>query len=836
MRWSLDLIKRAYRGARGTRGIETLHQDLRYAWRGLLAERRFTLVVVLSLALGIGANTAAYTLLHAALLRALPVPEPDRLVELTVYSVEGDLSNNFGYPLYEELREALRPYAVVAALYPQRLNRVTVDGQSVERAVVEAVSANYFRMLRLGAVEGRLLMDSDDSAGGGQAVAILSSAYRDRRFGSGASIVGQTIMIEEKPYTIAGVAASGFAGVEAQARTEIWLPLTAMLPPQWLTSNGSRIFSFMGRLDRDADAAQAAAAADVVYRRYVEGELLAGARTPALRALYASSHIRLRPAAAGLSSLGREYRRPLQILMVSVAIILLLCCANVANLMLARQRTREREFAVRLSLGAGSGRLARQLLTESLLLGSIGALLGLVFAYWGSPFLLRLLPERRIPVALDLTPDAGVFVFTTIVGLLSAVVVGVAPARRAAKTDAGLSLMHNTRTVLRPRMGRAIVIAQLAGSLVLVVTALLMAQTLRNLRVADLGFRPQHVFAFDLSVPSTFPKPAKAALYDRIIDRLTASPGIMGVTYSRESVYSPGGWAGAARMPDQTGKPDRQVCLMRVGPDFFDTLGIARASGRVFEPDDHRAAGRVTVINETMARYFFGETSAVGRTLFMSAEQDADYEVIGVVKDVRHYGLRERACGGRAAYVPADSATPAGTFMVRGTIPPADLQRIVREELREAGSVVLFERLRPLEADVANLAAPERMVGRLAIGFALLALVIAAVGLYGVISYGVSQRTSEIGLRAALGAAPGALTRMVLRDAFLLVGAGVALGLPAAIAGVRILRSLLFGVSATDPTTNILAALILGAIALGAAWLPARRAAAVDPATALRNA
>jgi ABC-type antimicrobial peptide transport system permease subunit len=274
---------------------------------------------------------------------------------------------------------------------------------------------------------------------------------------------------------------------------------------------------------------------------------------------------------------------------------------------------------------------------------------------------------------------------------------------------------------------------------------------------------------------------------------------------------------------------------MRVGPGFFDTVGITRASGRVFEADDHRAARRVTVINETMARRYFGQMSPVGRTLYMSAEVDADYEVIGVVKDVRHYGVRERACGGRAAYVPGDSAAPAGTFMVRGTIPPADLQRIVREELRQVSNSVLFERLRPLEADVANLVAPERMVGLLAITVALLALTIAAVGLYGVVSYGVSQRTSEIGLRAALGAAPGALARMVLRDAFVLVFAGVALGLPVTLASVRILGSLVFGVTPIDPTTCAAAAAVLTAVAALAAWLPARRAAGVDPATALRN-
>jgi predicted permease len=832
----LDQIKEACRDVRGTRGIEILLQDVRYAWRGLVAQPAFTMVVVLSLALGIGANTTAYTLIHAALLRALPVPDPDRLVELTVYDAEGDRSNNFGYPLYEELREALQPYAVTAALYSQRLNRVSIDGQGVERAVVEVVSANYFGMLQLGAADGRLLVDADDAVAGDVAAAVVSSAYRDRRFGVEAPVIGQTIAIEEKPYTIVGVVARGFDGVEAQARTDIWLPLRASLPERWLTSNGSMIFRYMARLQPGIDATQATAVVDLVYQRFLEGDVLPKLKDAAARAPYASRHLRLRPAPEGLSSLGHEYRRPLLILMGSVAIILLLCCANVANLMLARQRSREQEFAVRLSLGAGPGRLARQLLTESLFLGSIGTLLGLAVAYWSTPLLLQLLPDRRIPIALDVSPDARVFAFTAFVGLLSAIAVGLGPAWRAAKTDAGLSLSHNSRTVLRPRMGRVLVIAQLSGSLVLLVTALLMAQTLRNLRSADLGFHPEQLLAFELSMPATYPKPTKADLYDRILNKLSGSSGIDGVTYSRESVYSPGGWAGSARMPGQSGKPDRQVCLMRVGPGFFDTVGIKRASGRVFEPDDHRAARRVIVINETMARYFFGQESPSGRTLYMSAEQDADYEVVGVVKDVRHYGIRERACGGRAAYVPADAATPAGTFMVRGTIPLGDVQRIVRDELREVGGVVLLERLRPLEADVANLVARERMVGTLAIGFALLALAIAAVGLYGVMAYGVSQRTNEIGLRAALGAAPGTLTRMVLRDALLLVAAGVALGLPASVASVRILGSLLFGVAATDPTTIALAALVLAAIAGLAAWLPARRAAAIDPATALRNA
>ena len=815
--------------------METVLQDLTYAWRRLLADRASTLVVVVSLALGIGANTAAYTLVHAALLQALPVPNPERLVELTVYDASGERSNNYGYPLYRELRDALGPFAATAAVYPPRLNRISLDGAPVERAVVEAVSGNYFEMLQLKADAGRLLAEADDNLTGGQAVAVLSRGYRDRRFGARAEVVGRTVTIEEKPYAIVGVVAGAFEGVDAQSPTDVWVPIATALPLRWLTSNGSRIFSYVARLVPDRDPVQAGAAAELVYRRYLEQELLPSQRDAAGRAMYESTHLGLRPAAAGLASLGRAYRRPLTIVTGFVVIILLLCCANVANLMLARQQARRQEFALRLSLGAGPGRLARQLLTESLLLGLAGAFAGLVVAYWCGPLIVHLLPERRIPVSLDLTPDARVFAFTAILGLLSAIVIGLVPARRAAATDGRLTLSAYTRGITRAPLGRVLAVVQLAGSLVLLVTALLMARTLWNLNDVDLGFRPHELLTFEVSVPSTYSNAVKAALYDRIISRLAATPDVVGVTYSRESVYSAGGWAGAARLPDEPRGSDRQVCLMRVGPNFFDTVGIARAGGRVFEADDHRAARRVTVINETMARQFFGSTPAVGRLLFMSAEQSAEYEVVGVVPDVKHYGARERACGGRAAYVPADSAAPAGAFMVRTTIPTADLRRIVQDEIGPSGAGILLERLRPIDADVANLLARERMVERLAVGFALLALAIAAVGLYGVMAYGVGQRTNEIGLRAALGARPAMLMRMVLREAFLLVAAGIVFGLPAAIAATRMLGNLLFGIAATDVPTFAAAAIVLSTSGAIAAWLPARRAAAIDPLVAMRT-
>jgi predicted permease len=648
-------------------------------------------------------------------------------------------------------------------------------------------------------------------------------------------IVGRTLTVDDKPYTIVGVAAAGFDGLEAHALTDIWLPVTALLPPHWVTSYGSQVLTFMTRLRSDADRSQATAIADLTYRRYLDARVLPSLSST-VRPVFAGRHMRLRDASAGLSTIGLEYRRPLLILMGSVGVILLLCCANVANLLLARQRTREPEFAVRLSLGAKPGRLARQLLTETLFLTGLGALLGLALARWGSEALVRLLPESRVPIALDLTPDARVFAFATMIALLSAIGVGLVPAWRAARTNAGSTLTQHTRSVVRPRVSRSLVVAQLAGSLVLLVTALLMARTLQNLRLLDLGFSPAQVITFDVSLLRTFPAAAKAALYQRIVDRLEMAPGVEAATYSRESIYARGGSAGTAAVPGQEqAKADHAIALLTVGPRFFETTGIMRTRGRLFAADDHRPERFVTVINETTARYFFGTTDAIGRRLQMHQPGEPSHEVIGVVKDAQHYGAREQPCGGRVAYLPMDPTAAAGPFLVRGSIGATDLQRLVRDELSSVGETALLERLRALDTDVLGLIARERMVGRLAGGFALLALAIAAVGVYGLLAYAVSQRSGELGVRAALGAAPPVLRRMVLREALTLVLFGVSLGIPLAIATVRVLSTLLFGVSSADPTTFVGAVMVLAVTAAIAAWLPARRAATADPAGALRG-
>jgi predicted permease len=384
--------------------------------------------------------------------------------------------------------------------------------------------------------------------------------------------------------------------------------------------------------------------------------------------------------------------------------------------------------------------------------------------------------------------------------------------------------------------GRGLVTVQVAGSLALLVMAGLMVRTLQNLNATDVGFAPRGVTTFDLSFPQGFDAANKSPLYARLLDRFRSWPGVSGATYTQETVYNAGGWAGEVAGPVAAALPadQRQVALLRVGPDFFDVLGLHLVEGRAFSAADHAAGSRVIVVNERFSRRLFGNESAVGRSIDLSAAGVARYQIVGVVRDALHYGAREQPCGGRVAYFPIDRAAPGGAFFVRGSAPIADIARIASEEARATDAEIFVERVRPLQADVTAMIARERLVGLLAGALALLALTLAAVGLYGILSYGVTQRTAEIGLRAALGASPGLLARMVMGDATSVVVAGLALGAAAAWLATRLVTTLLFGVAPSDPRILGLAALTLGLIAACAAYLPARRAARVDPAVALR--
>jgi predicted permease len=814
--------------------VDDLGQDLRYACRGFATHRIIAAAIVVSLALGIGANTAVFTVIHAALLRPLPVDQPAALVQFVSYNAEGDQSSHFSYRLFTELRDATSPDVDVFAMVDQGLARLRMEGGVPERGIVEAVSSTYFRALRVPSSAGRVIEEGDDSLSGGNPVAVLSHTFWTVRFAQASDIVGTQIEIDGKPFVVVGVAAKGFDGTEAQSRTDIWVPLTTRLQRSWLSAPGTMIMRVMGRVGPAANRRQLEAAADVAYQRHLVAHFI-GTLPADVKSAFRDRHLRLRGAAAGLSTIGLSYRRPLVILMSAVAVILLLSCANVANLLLARQRAREREFAVRLSLGASRARLARQLLTETLLLAGTGALAGVILAWWGARALVRLLPDERIHVVFDLSPDATTLLFSVSLALIAALAVGAMPALGAARTPSE-SLTRTSRTVMHLRFGRSLVMVQVAGSLALLVVAGLMVRTLQNLAATDVGFAPRGVTTFDLSFPNGFAAHKKAPLYAHLVDRFDLLPGVSSVTYAEESVYNAGGWAGAVTGPAASAIPSdqRQVALLRVGPQFFETLGLHGVDGRAFSAADHVAGSRAIVVNERFSRHFFGNASPIGRWIDLDAAGVARHHIVGVVKDALHYGAREQPCGGRVAYLPIDTAAPGGAFFVRGSVPTTDVARIATEEARAIDGEIFVERVRLVQADVNAMIARERLVGFLASVLALLALILSAVGLYGIMSYGVSQRSAEIGLRAALGASPGILARMVLAEAGRMVIAGLMLGVVAASFGTRLVTTLLFGVRPADPAMVVLAAVALASVAAGSAYVPARRASRIDPAVALR--
>jgi predicted permease len=829
----LEQVREACRDVHRPRRLAELLQDLRHAGRGLRRTPALTLAIVLSLGLGIGANTAIYAVVRAALLRPLPVPSPQDLVQLKAFDASGDFDDSVSYQMFLALTEAVGRNGQVFAVNGAQRARVSTDADESEYAIVEAMSANAFQALGVPAAIGRVLVPSDDAISGGQPVAVLSHAYWVRRFAQRPDALDRTLRIGGIAYQIVGVAAPPFTGVDAGWRPDVWLPATARLPRRWLTMSGSKVLQVMARLDPDADRGQLDAAIDGAFRREWVDRVLP--TVPAdQRDLVRSRHLRFRPAASGLGSLGAQYRRPFAVLMASVAAILVLCCANVANLLLARHRVREREFAVRLSLGAGRGRLARQLLAESALLGSIGATLGLFLAWWGARALIGLLPETRVPLEFDVSPDRTVLLLTMALAAVSTLAVGVLPAWRAARTPL-FALARETRGTGRLPVARSLVVLQVGGSLTLLVLAALMGRTLDNLRTLDLGFVADRVATFDLSFPDRTSDADKAEVYARIVDRLGATSGISGVTYSFERVYDPGGWAGAVTGPvgDRAPATARSVALLRVGPRFFDVLGMRRLAGRSFTAADHDAGSRGIIVNETFARHFFGHASPVGQHVDLDVGSSESYEVLGVVRDAQHYGAREQPCGGRVAYFAIDPSKPGGSVFVRTTSSLADLDAAVRHELG-ARRGVMIDRLRPLDQDVHAMVGRERLVGFLSGGFALLALAIAAIGLYGLLAYSVSERRPELGLRAALGAEPRTLASLVLREAGGLIVMGGVLGLFGAVAATRLVATLLFGVGGLDPAAFLIASTLLLLVALMACYLPARRASRVDPTVALR--
>jgi len=834
-RGSLELSKEIVRSGGWESFVETCWQDLRFAVRVLRKSTSFTAIAVLTLALGIGANTAIFTLLHASLWTPLPVSDPKEIFHLMRSSSEGDFAgeSSYSYPLFQQFSEIASPWGEVFAtevVGPRKFGR---NGVSDQRIAGEAVSGNFFSVLKVGSIVGRVLEPQDDNVLGGKHVAVLSYAFWRRQFQFDASILGRAILYDETPYTVVGVARPGFTGIDQEVSVDVWVPATAAAADRvWRPDPNINWLRLLVRLHPGVDPMRAQAILEAAFRTHVADVLLPTA-SPRFKQMLEAQHITVRPAASGLATTGRKYEKPLIALFALVAVVLLISCANIANLVLARNAARHREIVVRLALGASRARIAWQLVTENLTLSLAGAFAGVLLSVWGTRVLVSLLPPSPLPMAFDLRPNFVVFSFTTGIAVATAVLFGLGPALRASREKLEMSLHGGQRVIGSTWSGRLLLAGQLALSLPLLVGAGLFVETLRNLEASDLGFHAENVVTFDVSYPKATSEDRLRQAYREIKQRLESHPGVIVASWS-PGVYGDGGWDGSV---DVIGNPspgkDNDVGLISAGPGFFEAIGLGLLQGRYLNSQDQAEKPPVAVVNESFARHYFGSESAIGQRIKLDFERQTVREIVGVVRDAKHYGVRARVW--RMVYLPV---WLGGSFFVRSNLNPQMLSGIIRADVAASDKVLHIDEIRPFEAVVNDMISPERLTALLSSAFGVLACLIAAIGLYGVVAYSVSRRTNEVGIRLALGAQRGDIRTLVLRQTLAVILCGVAIGIGGALVVVRLLSStingMLYGIKPTDISLFMGATISLIAIALLAAFLPARRASRVDPMVALR--
>ncbi|HXO18878.1 MAG TPA: ABC transporter permease [Thermoanaerobaculia bacterium] len=852
----LTQIAEECRDMRRTRWMENLLQDLRYAARTLRLSPAFTAVAVLSLALGIGANTAIFSLIDALLLRRLPVSEPQGLValgnpartgSLSEGSVRGDL---FSVPMYRELRDRNR---VFSGLFGSgRVGRLTVgldrSTAAPESARGRLVTGNYFAVLGVSALRGRVFTADEDKSPGSDPYVVISYDYWRRRFAADPGIVGRILRLNDYPFTVVGVTPPGFFGDVVGAATDVWVPL--MMQRQvnpgrdYLDKWDVSFLLLMGRLRPGVSIGQAGANVNGLFSQIVSSRA-GGAIAADFVPDPSEIHVEVTPGASGFSSLRQQFSRPLETLMAIVGLVLLIACASVANLLLERATGRQKELSVRLAVGAGRGRLVRQLLTESVLLAALGGALGVLVASWADTALLGLAGASR-SAALDLKPNLQVLAFTAAVSLLTGILFGLAPALRATRVELAPALKESSRSLAgagsgrRWPLGKVLVVAQFTLSLLLLMAAGLFLRTLVNLQRLDLGYRRDGLVVMRVDPVAAGYSGARLEVFSRqLLDRLKNVPAVSGVTLSENGVFSGTESSSSISFPGVSapapaGAPRDSVNYDRVGPDYFKVLGIPVLAGRGIGAEDRAGAPRVAVVNETLARFYFRGQSPLGKRLVEGPLSEQSYEIVGVAKDVRDHALRGEVP--RRFYTPllqSAESISAFNFELRTAEPTALLERL-RQTVRGFDPRLAILDLAPVGSLIDDSIGDERLVAKLAAVFGVLALALASIGLYGVISYTIARRTNEIGIRMALGARRQHVLWMVLRETLLLALAGVALGVPAVLVSARVVASRLYGLSASDPATLAAASGLLLLVAVVAGAIPGSRATRVDPTEALR--
>ena len=822
-------------------------QDLRYGLRTLATAPAFTLVVVLTLALGIGANTAIFSLTDQVLLRLLPVKAPDRLVMLDgPGAFQGRTFNRatFSYPMYRDFRDQNTVFDGVLARFPAPIT-LMADGQA-ERVSGELVSGNYFDVLGVRAHIGRTFTPDDDRTPGGHPIVMLSHHYWTRRFGADPRVLNRAVTLNGLPMTIVGVTPPGFYGIVVGENPDVMIPVAmkAQMTPTWddLQNRKSRWLTIMARLKDGVSREQAEASMNVLYRQINEQEINEIKNPSAtFRQRFVTKHLFLNAGAKGQSDLRNDFSTPILVLMGMVGLVLLIACANVANLLLARGAARQKEVAIRLALGASRGAIVRQRLVESLLLSGAGAALGLVFAWWTSSLLLRTLPFDEAARTLSAAPDARVVAFALAASLATAILFGLAPALQSTRPMLTTTLRDESGSVVggtgHARFRKSLVVAQVCLSVLLLAGAALFARSLYNLKTLNPGFQADQLLSFSINPALNGYPPARSlVVFQRLEEELARLPDVRAATAAVIPLMTNSDWSSTVKVEGYTPKEgeDMNPNVNGVGPGYFSTMGQPLITGREFTVKDGAGAPPVAIINETMAKYFFGRDNAVGRRIGWGRGKATDMEIVGVVKDSRTSSLRREVP--RFVYIPYMQEEEIGpmTFYVRSRGDAARVGASVREAaLRVDPNLPIYE-MKTMTTVMDELLFVERMVAALSIAFGALATLLAAIGLYGVMSYSVARRTREIGIRMALGAERASVLWLVLKEVSLMIVAGVALGVPLAIGLGRIVQSQLFELSARDPIALAGAAALLAFVALAAGYLPARRATRVDPMLALR--
>jgi predicted permease len=853
----VEQVKEASRDVRGIARLESIARDLRHAIRSLKNRPAFTLTVIATLAVGIGANTAIFTLVDALLLRPLPVPHPEQLAivsnpaEVNNNSVGSPLTDFVSFLLYKDVRARNTVFTDMYAngwSGPIDVQIGSGTGGTVEQPHARFVTGNFFSVLGVSAYAGRTFTAAEDETPGQDPIAVITYDYWQRRFSGSSAAIGSVMRVNDVAVTIIGVTPPGFSGDIVGQPLDFWLPV--MMDPviqpgmNLLNERGWSWLMMMGRLKPGVTLEQARQQVSAVEANAIR-EHLSGRELSQFEDGLKDTPIHVVSGARGFSERRTEYGKALSVLMAAVGLVILVVCANVSSLMLARIVARRREMTVRMTLGAGRGRLIQQLLVEGLLLAIVSTVLGLFAATWGSRALLTTVSGGSVvagPVAVDTAPDARVLAFTAAMTLACVLLFGLLPALRATRVDLATSLRSQGRNLMgaarvgRIPFGRALVVAQIALSMLLLIGGGLLVRSMQRLLHSDIGVDRDHVVAARVQTRRTqYVGPRLTQLRRDLADRVGRLPGVDATTFAGNGLFSGGASGALVNVSGFVPQADseRGVSLDRVGPNFLHAIGARLIRGRDIELRDLETGPLAVVINETMAKRYFGDRDPLGGTVTLA--DTLHYRVVGVVRDFQSKNVRGKPR--REMYIvfndphTGDSGQAKLLVHVRGD--PSRFVGPIRRAIEEV------DRTLPIAVDPVNdlvrgTVSEDALLVQVTMFFCIVTLVLAALGLYGVTAYSTGQRTSEFGLRAALGAEPGEVTRMVLGEAVRVAMIGVVIGVPAGLAAARLIRAQLFGVGTIDLPSLSVAIVVLAATAVVASYLPARRAAKVGPLEALR--